>query len=169
MVETLSPVLSQTTERKINEILQRLSDTGCTLSTAESCTGGLLSSLFTDVPGHSHVFVAGITAYSEDAKSRILGIPRESLEVHGAVSEEVAKHMALAALALTNTDFAVAVTGFADGGGKDAEAGLVHFATAQKAGPVFHKRCQFGDQGRGAVRLLCIKTAVTMLHQQIIP
>ena len=135
--------------------------------TAESCTGGLLASLFTDVSGCSHAFERGFVVYTEDAKHELLGVPRALLEGQGAVSEAVARAMAEGALAHSKGDLGVAVTGFAGSGGPDDEPGLVHFAVAVRNGPTLHRVERFGDVGRGEVRLRSVKVALEMLQQAI--
>jgi nicotinamide-nucleotide amidase len=100
---------------------------GLTLATAESCTGGLVAARLTSVPGSSDVFVGGVVAYANDVKERELGVPREVLERHGAVSAEAAEAMAQGARERLGADVAVAVTGVAgpDGGTEEKPVGLV--------------------------------------------
>lgn len=168
MAETLSPVLSDVTERKVTDILKRLSDDHRTLATAESCTGGLLSSLFTDVPGYSHAFIAGFVPYGNEAKTKMLGVPAPLIEAKGAVSPEVACAMAEGALDRSGADFALAVTGFAGAAGPGEEAGLVHFACARKGHQIVQEECHFGDRGRGETRLMCIRNAIALIHRLVV-
>ncbi|MEI9965273.1 MAG: CinA family protein [Caulobacteraceae bacterium] len=103
------------------------------LVTAESCTGGLLASLLTDIPGCSHAFERGFVVYTEDAKRELLGVPAHLLQSPGPVSEEVARAMAEGALAHSHGDLAIAVTGYADGlAGPAGKSGIVHFAVARR-------------------------------------
>lgn len=90
---------------------------GKTVSCAESCTGGLIGSCITSVPGASSVFMGGVIAYSNTVKTDLLGVPRSELEEYGAVSIPVAKSMALGAAKITGSDYSVAVTGIAGPGG----------------------------------------------------
>ncbi len=110
---------------------------GCTVATAESCTGGYIAHRITNVPGCSEMFRYGWVTYSNEAKTSDLGVPVELLEAHGAVSEPVAKAMAEGALARAKADVALAVTGIAGPGGGTAEkpVGLVFLALAQKNQP----------------------------------
>lgn len=103
-----------------------------TLTLAESCTGGLIAKQLTDLPGASAFLIAGIVAYANQAKEQFLGVRRETLELHGAVSEAVAREMALGAQRVTGTDAALAVTGIAGpGGGTEAKpVGTVWIAAA---------------------------------------
>jgi PncC family amidohydrolase len=116
---------------------------GLTISVAESCTGGLLASRITDVPGSSDYFVGGIVAYRNEIKERVLGVPREILKEHGAVSEMTAEAMARGCRDLFASDIAVAVTGIAGpGGGTRAKpVGLTYIAVHQQSGT----RCERFD------------------------
>ena len=102
------------------------------LSTAESCTGGLVAAALTDIPGASQVFGYGFVTYANDAKERLLHVAPELLATHGAVSAEVATAMAAGALQQSHAQLAVAVTGIAgpDGGSAEKPVGLVHFGVA---------------------------------------
>jgi nicotinamide-nucleotide amidase len=117
-------------------LLAELGDRGATLALAESCTGGLVAELLTDVPGSSRAFLGAIVAYSNAAKSALLGVEPALIEEHGAVSEPVARAMAEGARARFGASFAAAVTGVAgpDGGTADKPIGLVHFAVASERG-----------------------------------
>lgn len=111
-------------------IAQRLTTTHKTLATAESCTGGLVAHTLTNIPGSSAWFMAGVTAYSYEAKTNLLGIPKAMLQKHGAVSAPVARAMAQGARRRLKTDFAIALTGIAGPGGgtKTKPVGLVFIA-----------------------------------------
>lgn len=105
-----------------------LGERGATLALAESCTGGLLAKRLTDVPGSSAYFMEGLVTYSNESKERLLGVPRELIEEHGAVSEPVARKMAEGARALAGSDYGLSVTGVAGPGGGTEEkpVGLVY-------------------------------------------
>lgn len=106
------------------------------LATAESCTGGLISHLITEIAGSSAYYVGGVVAYSDELKRRILAVSEELLSSHGAVSAEVAAAMALGAQRILEVDVAVAVTGVAGPGGGTAEkpVGLTYVAVSDPAG-----------------------------------
>jgi len=117
-------------------LLAELGVRKATLALAESCTGGLVAELLTDVPGSSRVFLGGVVAYSNASKSALLGVDAALLDAHGAVSEPVARAMAEGARARFGSTFAASVTGVAgpDGGTADKPVGLVHFAVASGRG-----------------------------------
>lgn len=151
------------------QLLATASDRGFTLATAESCTGGLIASLLTDVDGLGHAFDRSFVVYSEDAKVEMLGISRELIDTHGAVSREVAYAMVDAALARSGADIAVAVTGFAGPAGPGDEPGLVHFGCAARGRPGRHRKEHFGDIGRGKVREQATRVALEMMQQALEP
>ncbi|VBB68633.1 C-terminal domain of CinA type S [invertebrate metagenome] len=138
---------------------------GLRIATAESCTGGLLCALLTEVPGASRVVERGFIAYSNAAKIEVLDVPADLLQVHGAVSESVACAMATGLLNLcSNVALTIAVTGIAgpDGGSGQRPAGLVHLAAARRGASVTHQRALFpGD--RTEVRLATVATAIAIL------
>ena len=117
-------------------VIKALIEKGKTVTTAESCTGGLVASRLTDVPGSSEAFGRGFVTYSNDAKNELLGVKTETLEAHGAVSEEVAAEMAAGALRVSGADFAVSVTGIAGpgGGSEEKPVGRVCFGVATDSG-----------------------------------
>ncbi len=117
-------------------VVRLLTEKNKTLAVAESCTGGLISSRLTDVPGSSAVLTHGFVSYANAAKTEMLGVPSELIAAHGAVSEEVARAMAEGALLKSGADVAVAVTGIAGPGGGSAEkpVGTVYLAIASKGG-----------------------------------
>lgn len=163
IAETLGPVVPDAIGAATANLLERAAKAELTIAAAESCTGGLLSALLTDIEGDSHVFERGFVAYSEAAKCELLGIARMTIEQCGAVSREVAEAMAAGALAQSGADIAVAVTGFAGPGAQDEEPGLVHFACARRAGRLMHQVRHFGDIGRGPTRIACLSVAIEML------
>ncbi|MBO0749526.1 MAG: CinA family protein [Porphyrobacter sp.] len=138
-----------------------------TLATAESCTGGLLAALLTDIRGRGHVFDRGFVVYSKDAKCDLLGIARDKVDTCGEVSEAIAREMANGALRRSLADVAVSITGFAGPGGPDDEEGLVHFACARRNGETCHREEHFGAIGRDGVRIAALETALEMIGQAL--
>ncbi|WP_210529291.1 CinA family protein [Rubellimicrobium arenae] len=167
MTETLSSDIPKPLEDAITRILQKACDADLALATAESCTGGLLASLLTDVEGCSHAFERGFVVYTEDAKTQMLGVSPEMLEEHTAVSEPVARAMAEGALEHSPADIAVAITGYAGPAGEEAEEGLVHFACARRGRDTIHREAHYGAIGRGGVRLKCLMTATEMIEEML--
>ena len=148
------------------EALERRRRAGERVSTAESCTGGLVAGLLTEIAGSSDVFDRAFVTYSNEAKTEMLGVSPALLEKHGAVSEAVARAMARGALARSHASVAVAVTGIAGPGGRRAgkPVGLVHFARARRDGATVAERHVFeGD--RTAVRLAATETALGLLER----
>ena len=126
---------------------------GLTVSTAESCTGGMIAAALTDIAGSSAVVDRGFVTYSNQAKQDMLGVLPATLDAHGAVSEEVAVQMAEGALANSGTDIAVSVTGIAGPGGSEFKPeGRVCFGLAAKGLPTFVETKEFGALGRDKVR-----------------
>ncbi|HWG05708.1 MAG TPA: CinA family protein [Beijerinckiaceae bacterium] len=139
---------------------------GLRLATAESCTGGLVAALLTEVPGSSAVVERGFVTYSNEAKQELLGVGASLLMTHGAVSAEVAQAMARGALDHSRADVAVAITGIAGPGGGTPEkpVGLVHFAAAAHGGRLEARERRFGDLGRAAIRRASILQALELLR-----
>jgi nicotinamide-nucleotide amidase len=121
---------------------------GLRLATVESCTGGLVGHLVTDVPGSSAWFVGGYVTYSDDLKQAMVGVPTEVLAAHGAVSAQVAMAMAIGGRTRTGADLAVAVTGIAgpDGGTPSKPVGLTYVAVADAAGVDVRRHVWSGDR-----------------------
>lgn len=164
MTETLSPTLPAAVEDKVHRVLKMACDQNLTLATAESCTGGLFASLLTDVDGCGHAFERGFVSYTDQAKTELLDVPSDLIARRGAVSEPVARAMAIGALARSRADVALAVTGFAGRGGPDDEPGLVFLAIARRSGQTRASEHHFGDVGRGAVRIACLDAGLDMLR-----
>jgi nicotinamide-nucleotide amidase len=137
------------------------------LATAESCTGGLVAAALTEIAGSSDVVDRGFVTYSNEAKQQMLGVASETLRDTGAVSRQTAQEMARGAIAHSNAEIAVAITGIAGpgGGGKDKPVGLVHFAAASRGGALTHREMRYGDIGRGNVRAESVKQALAMLKE----
>ncbi len=136
------------------------------VATAESCTGGLVAALLTEIAGSSDVVERGFVTYSNEAKQELLGVSAQTLATHGAVSQAIAREMALGALARSRADVAVSITGVAGpgGGSPDKPVGLVHFGCARRDGSATTVERRFGDLGRGAVRLASVEQAISMLE-----
>lgn len=167
MIETLSPTITARIEDLTELLLEKADAAGLMLATAESCTGGLLASLLTDVDGRGHVFDRGFVVYSEQAKCELLGLAREQIDACGAVSRDVAVAMAIGALKASDAQVALAITGFAGPGAPGDEAGLVHFACVREGRQLAHREEHFGDVGRGAVRVACLEVALEMLIEAV--
>ena len=138
---------------------------GFKIATAESCTGGLVAALLTEIAGSSDVVERGLVTYSNEAKRELLGVAAETLGARGAVSEATAREMAAGALRASRADLAVAITGVAGPGGGSAEkpVGLVHFACAGPGDRLVAIERRYGEIGRGAVRLASVVQALEML------
>ena len=142
------------------EILQKSATKNLKITTAESCTGGLLSALFTEISGASKVFERGFVTYSNEAKIQMLGVKKETLENFGAVSKEVAGEMAQGALKNSSADVAIAITGVAgpNGGSAEKPVGLVYIALNERV-----QKFNFGGD-RSEVRKSAIIAALEMLE-----
>jgi len=139
------------------------------LATAESCTGGLLAGLLTEIAGSSAVFERGFVTYSNSSKSELIGVSPALIERHGAVSEEVARAMAKGALARAPVDVAVSVTGIAgpDGGSSEKPVGLVYLGAAPRGRLTLVRECRFGNIGRTPIRLASVKAALVLARQAV--
>jgi nicotinamide-nucleotide amidase len=137
--------------------------------TAESCTGGLIAGLLTEIPGSSDVVERGFITYSNEAKEELLDVPHEFIEAFGAVSEQVARAMAEGALEHARAERSVAVTGIAGPGGGTAQkpVGLVYIAVARPEGDVMTREYRFGDVGRDKVRLAAVEKALKLLRDSL--
>ncbi|MGL3605309.1 CinA family protein [Rhizobium sp. G187] len=139
------------------------------ITTAESCTGGLIAGALTEISGSSAVVDRGFVTYTNQAKMDLIGVSAKTLEAFGAVSKETALQMASGALMRSNAHVAVAVTGIAGpGGGSDEKpVGLVHLALTTRSGLTNHREMRYGDIGRHPVRLATINTALEMLLRAV--
>ena len=167
MSETLEPALPDNLDEQAERLMHRLCDRELTVATAESCTGGMLAALLTDIEGAGHGFDRGFVTYTKGAKQDLLGIGRDILDKNEAVSEVVARAMAEGALERSRADIAIGVTGFAGPAGDGCEEGLVHFALARRKGSTRHREEHFGAIGRGAVRVKSLKVMLEMLEQAL--
>lgn len=148
-------------------LLSTCRSTGLTIATAESCTGGLVAALLTELPGSSDVFERGFVTYSNDAKMQQLGVSEQTLQAHGAVSREVALEMAKGALNRSDANLTVSITGIAGPGhgGTDKPVGLVHMATARSGSETLHEVHEFPDIGRSAIRMAAVTAALRLLER----
>lgn len=142
---------------------------GLKIATAESCTGGLIAGVLTEIPGSSAVVDRGFFTYSNQAKIDVLGVSADLLNDPriGAVSEQTARAMAEGVLKRSDAHLVVAVTGIAGptGGSEHKPVGLVHFAAARRGGTVHHNEQRFGNIGRSEVRLATVREALSMLDE----
>lgn len=137
---------------------------GLKIATAESCTGGLISALLTEISGSSDVFECGFVTYSNKSKIDLLNVDATLIEQYGAVSEEVSRAMAQGAITKTGADIAVSITGIAgpSGGTKDKPVGLVYIAVATKNNIICEKNIFSGN--REDIRLQSLAKALEMLR-----
>lgn len=165
--DELSPALPDDVEALAGRVLDLADARDWRLATAESCTGGLLASLLTDVEGKSSAFERGFVTYSVEAKCELLHLARDMVERCHAVSHDVAVAMAEGALKASHAEVAVAITGFAGPGAPGDETGLVHFGCARADGETMHREEHFGDIGRGATRIAAVRVALEMFEEAL--
>jgi nicotinamide-nucleotide amidase len=165
--ETLEPALPDHLDEQAERLMHSICDRELKIATAESCTGGMLAALLTDIEGCGHGFDRGFITYTNDAKHELLGIDRDLLKRNDAVSEAVARAMAEGALQRSQADIALAVTGFAGPGAPGQEEGLVHFALARRGWPTLHREEHFGAVGRGKIRVNSLKVMLEMLEESV--
>jgi nicotinamide-nucleotide amidase len=154
---------------KARQLLDDARARGLRIAVAESCTGGLIAGLLTEIPGSSDVVERGFVTYSNEAKEDLLDVPMDVIHRHGAVSAEVARAMAEGALKHSLAQLAVAVTGIAGPGGGTVEkpVGLVYLAAQRQGGEARIKELRLGDIGRGAIRLETVAEALKLLRALI--
>lgn len=167
MSETLEPALPGHLDEQAERLMRRLCDARLTVATAESCTGGMLAALLTDIEGAGHGFDRGFVTYTKEAKTELLGIEPDLLEHNDAVSEVVARAMAEGALKRSRADIAIGITGFAGPAAPSCEEGLVHIALARRNGRTAHREEHFGPKGRGVIRVQSLKVMLDMLEQSL--
>ena len=145
-------------------VLDRARAAGLKVTTAESCTGGLIAASLTEISGSSDVYERGFVSYSNEAKTELLDVPAGLITDHGAVSEPVARAMAEGALARSRADIAVAVTGIAGpgGGSADKPVGLVYIAAARHDRPAVVERHIFPGK-RAGIRHAAVLRALQLL------
>ena len=168
MAEALDPILPPDIDDLARTVLEAARDRELALATAESCTGGLLASLLTDIPGCSHAFERGFVVYTDDAKIEMLGVPARLLPHGGSVSRATAVAMAEGAIQRSRADAAVSITGWAEEvGDPERPGGLVHFACARRRGHTHHRKAEFGAIGRADLRIACLRVALKMLRRAV--
>jgi nicotinamide-nucleotide amidase len=166
----LAPYIISTEERELEEVIVKLlTAKQATLATAESCTGGLLANRVTDVAGASVVFLEGHVTYSNDAKTRTLGVSAELISTVGAVSEEVARAMAEGALQRSGATFALSTTGIAgpDGGTAEKPVGTVFVGLATREHATQVEKLFFPTDRRTFKRV-CTQYALDMLRRRLL-
>ncbi len=167
MSETLAAALPGKLDEQAERLMKRLCEADLMIATAESCTGGMLAALLTDIQGAGHGFDRGFVTYTKEAKTELLGIDRAILDQNDAVSETVARAMAEGALDRSHADLAFGVTGFAGPASEGCEEGLVHMALARRGGETMHRAGHFGAEGRGPVRVKTLETMLDMLEDAL--
>ncbi len=155
--------------RRAAEVVGRACEGRLTIVAAESCTGGLLASVLSEAPGAGEHLHGGFVVYTKEQKTIALGVPHDLLQRNGAVCETVARAMAEGALARSQADIGVAITGVAGPAGDEDgnPVGLVHLAAARRCHQTLHMERRFGDIGRGAVRYRAVLTALSLLERCI--
>jgi nicotinamide-nucleotide amidase len=151
---------------RAKSLVELLRDRNLKVATAESCTGGLVAGLITEISGSSAVLDRGFVVYSNEAKSGMLGVSTHTLDAHGAVSAETARELVAGVLDRSLADIAVSITGIAGpGGGSDAKpVGLVHFGCGRRGAEIAHVERRFGDLGRSGIRRAAIVQALEMIE-----
>jgi nicotinamide-nucleotide amidase len=170
MAEALDPAIPSDIDALAREVLELACGAELKLVTAESCTGGMLASLLTDMPGQSHAFERGFVTYTNESKHELLGVAQDILDGPGAVSEPSARAMAEGALANSRGDVALSITGYAEEDPQSGKpAGLVHFGLARRDANTGHQQMLYGDIGRAEVRVRSLRTALEMMRDALKP
>jgi nicotinamide-nucleotide amidase len=165
--ETLQPALPDELDRHAEELMKRVCEQKLKIATAESCTGGLLASLLTDIEGAGHGFDRGFITYESSAKQQMLGLPADLTDRNDAVTSQVARAMAEGALQNSEADIALSVTGFAGPAAEGKEEGLVHFGCARRGKATTLREEHFGAIGRGPIRIKAVGVLLEMLEEAI--
>lgn len=159
--------MDENIRKRAVSVLQTARENDLHIATAESCTGGLVAAALTDIAGSSDVFDRGFVTYSNDAKSKMLGVPENLIVRLGAVDSDVALAMAEGAIGASQADISVSITGVAGpgGGSADKPVGLVEFAAASKSGKTISRPRRFGDLGRPEIRRRSVIEALDLLAE----
>lgn len=149
-------------------VVELLGRAGQRVATAESCTGGLIAAMLTEVPGASAVYEAGVVSYSNRIKQQLLGVETQTLATHGAVSEQVVREMARGALALSGAEYAVSVSGVAGpaGGSVDKPVGIVWICWGRRGG--LRARQLYFPVARKLFQTMVAATALDLLRREIV-
>lgn len=162
MSETLQPAIPDELDDQAERLMRQLCARSLMVATAESCTGGMLAALLTDIDGAGHGFDRGFVTYDARSKQDLLGLTPEMTERNQAVTAAVARAMAEGALQNSNADIALSVTGFA-GPTPDGEEGLVHFGCARRGEATLLRHEHFTVRGRGPIRIAALGVLLEML------
>ena len=154
---------------RAEELVEQAKNKGLRLASAESCTGGLVAAALTEIAGSSAVFDRGFVTYSNDSKVELLGVSPETIAMQGAVSAQTAREMALGALARSQADIAMAITGIAGpgGGSEEKPVGLVQFACARRDGDITLRERRFGPLSRADIRAGAVMEALALLRSGV--
>ena len=164
----VTPLFPEELSKRAERLLAAGRTKGLRVATAESCTGGLVAALLTEIPGSSDVVERGFVTYSNEAKTELLGVPSDLIAAHGAVSAQVATAMVQGALARAPVELAVSITGIAGPGGATTgkPVGLVYFGIARKGGSSRVERHNYqGD--RASIRAAATERALELLLEAI--
>ncbi len=157
-------------EEQAHAVLDACRKAQLMITTAESCTGGMIAAALTDIAGSSDVVDCGFVTYSNEAKAALIGVAHNLLRDFGAVSKPVAIAMAEGALKhAPQAGISIAVTGIAgpDGGTAEKPVGLVHIACARQGFATLHQECRFGAQPRETIRLATVQAALALVLQAL--
>lgn len=164
--ETDSGAILDDCRELANKIIARFGPAGAMIATAESCTGGLIAGMITEISGSSAVFDRGFVTYTNDAKMEMIGVSADTLKAHGAVSPQTAVEMAAGALAHSNARYAISVTGIAGPGGGSPEkpVGLVYMGLAARDGEAEATELRWNaDWPRDLIRAATVHAALEAL------
>lgn len=163
--DIIDAILPAESRKLAKNTLERVRDAELRVATAESCTAGLLAAVITNVEGCGHVFDRGFVTYELRAKCEMLGLAENIVEDNAAVNPAVAEAMADAALAKSNADLAIGVTGFAGKCKDDQEEGLVFIGCATKGRSTRVREEHYGANGRDAIRQAALHTVFEMMNE----
>ncbi len=167
--KTAAELVCITGEQRLDGFVRELKRKNLTLATAESCTGGLIGKLLTDVPGASAVYLGGVISYTNEIKINVLGVSPETIQKHTEVSAETAKEMAECVRSKFSSDIGVSVTGFAgpDGGTEKDPVGTVFIAVATADETRVLRLSLDGEQNRAQIRRTAAHVTFAMVEKII--